>query len=117
MTTKAKLGAGDVQITLGDQTRTLRPTLRAARAISQQFGGFRQAFESVAKFDLDVFIGVITVGLGVSGSDAKEIPDLVWEAGMPDLTEPVSRYLSILANGGRPVDEDGGSGDADPQKD
>lgn len=114
MSGNAKLGAGDVQITLGGQARTLRPTLRAAQAISQRYGGFNKALETVSNFDLEVFTTVIIAGLGVSGNDAKEIPELVWSTGMPELTEPVTRYLAILANGGKPLDMDGGSGEADP---
>lgn len=115
--TKAQLGAGDVQITLDGETRTLRPTLRAAKGISAQFGGFQKAFENIAALDLDAYIAVVSLGLDAKGDEAKEVPDLVWRTGMPNLTEPIARYLSNLANGGRPIDDAGGSGDEDPQTD
>lgn len=115
MADKPRLGAGNVDIELNGETRTLKPSLRAAKGISQQFGGFQKAFDSIAALDLDTFIAVVALGLNVTGEDAKEIPDLVWRTGMPNLAEPIARYLSILANGGRPIDDTGGEEQENPQ--
>ena len=114
MSTKATLGAGNVDLDLGGETVTLRPTLRAAQAISKQNGGIMAAVQAIARFDLEVMTAVISLGLNIT--TPREINDLaekVWSTGMADLVEPVTRYLTILANGGRPV-ESGGEGSPDP---
>ena len=112
--TKAKLGAGDVEMELDGETVTLRPTLKAARAISSQAGGISGAVEAVGKLDLDAVIGIVTLGLGLTGQEAREIPEKVWRTGLTELVDPVLQYLMILANGGRPI-EDGGEEEADPR--
>lgn len=111
---KATLGAGNVDIILDGETVTLRPTLRAAQTISKQAGGIMAAVQAVGRFDLEVMTSVIALGLNVT--TPREINDLaerVWSTGMADLVEPVTRYLSVLANGGRPVE--GGEGASDPR--
>jgi hypothetical protein len=112
---KASIGAGNVDIMLDGQTVTLRPTLRAAQTISKQSGGILSALQAVGKFDLEVMTSIIALGLNVT--TPREINDLaekVWSTGMADLVEPVTRFLTILANGGRPTDQ-GGEEAKDPQ--
>lgn len=110
---KPALGAGNVTINLDGESVTLRPTLQAAQAISRQSGGISGAVRAVGQFDLDAIVSVVTLGLGLTGNDAKEVPGRVYRTGLTDLIGPVSNYLTILANGGRPVT--GGEEDADPQ--
>jgi hypothetical protein len=113
--TKPSLGAGNVEIELDGETVVLKPTLRAAQTISRQNGGILGAVDRVSKFDLDTLTQVVALGLNATGKDAETIPDKVWSTGMTDLVGPVTRYLSILANGGRPVKAGGGEEDADPR--
>lgn len=112
---KAALGIGNVEIDLDGETVTLRPTLQAAQAISRLSGGISGAVRAVGQFDIDTIASVVSLGLGVSGKDAKDIPDRVFNTGLADLIGPVSTYLTILANGGRPVTS-GGEEDEDPRK-
>jgi hypothetical protein len=111
---KAQLGAGNVEIELDGEIRILKPSLQAAQAISRQKGGIMAAIRSAGDFDFDTIVNVIALGLGVSGKEARDLPEQVYSTGLPDLSGPVIRYLSIIANGGRPLD-DGGEGDQDPQ--
>jgi hypothetical protein len=112
---KPSIGAGNVTITLDGEEVTLRPTLRAAQTISKQSGGIMSAVQAIGRFDLEVMTSVIALGLNVTGPrDVNDVAEKVWSTGMADLVEPVTRYLSILANGGRPV-EQGGEGTSDPQ--
>ena len=113
--TKTHIGAGNVEIELNGEAVTLRPTLKAAQNISRAKGGIASAIEAVGRFDFDVMVTVIALGLGAEGKDARELPDKVFSTGMADLVAPVISYLTILANGGRPVQETGGEGEADPQ--
>lgn len=116
--TKPRLGAGNVDIEIGNETHTLRPTLRAAQTISRQTGGIRAAMEAVTNFDLDTMTTVVGLGLGLDGKALKELPERIYETGIGSLVAPLTRYLVILANGGRmPNDDDdeGGEGKKDPQ--
>ncbi|MBU1306329.1 MAG: hypothetical protein KKF33_12535 [Alphaproteobacteria bacterium] len=109
--TKAKIGAGNVAIVLDGEDVVLRPNLKAAQTISRQKGGIMAAVDAVGKFDFDTIAAVITLGLGVEGKEARDIPEKVYSTGMADLVAPVINYLSILANGGRPVSDDADGGD------
>ena len=101
---KATLGAGDVQITLAGEAATLRPNLRAAQTISRSAGGIVGAMQSVGKFDLDVIASVVALGLGkVKPADLNEVAEQCYATGLADLVPKVTEYLTILANGGRPV--------------
>ncbi|ETA72341.1 MULTISPECIES: hypothetical protein [Mesorhizobium] len=111
---KPALGAGNVEIELDGETVVLRPSLMAAQAISRQSGGISSAVRSVGNYDFDVIVSVVTLGLGATGQEAKAIPEKVWRTGLTDLIGPVSTYLTIIANGGRPMS--GGEEAADPQK-
>lgn len=112
---KPSIGAGNVTIMLDGEEVTLRPTLRAAQTISKQSGGIMSAVQAIGRFDLEVMTTVIALGLNATGPrEINDVAEKVWSTGMVDLVEPVSRFLSILANGGRPADQ-GGEGKQDPQ--
>ncbi|QKV17857.1 hypothetical protein [Oricola thermophila] len=117
MADKPKIGAGNVEIELDGVPYTLKPTLRAARMVSQNFGGFQKALAAIGNLDLDAYVSVIAAGVGAKASDVNEIAEAVWRTGMPGLADPVVTYLTNLANGGRPLDNAGGSGDENPQTD
>lgn len=97
------LGIGNVDIVLGDETITLKPTLRAAQQLSRQAGGLTEAIARVGKLDVDTIVS--TIALGANKTDAKAVDDIAnraWSQGIATLVEPVVRYLVILANGGKP---------------
>ncbi|WP_404927156.1 hypothetical protein [Mesorhizobium sp. ORM16] len=110
---KPALGAGNVDIELDGEKVTLRPSLQAAQSISRQSGGISGAVRSVGQYDFDTIVAVVTLGLGLTGNEAKEVPNRVYRTGLTDLIGPVSTYLTIIANGGRPMS--GGEGTEDPQ--
>lgn len=112
---KTHIGAGNVEIELDGEVVVLRPNLKAAQNISRAKGGIMAAVEAVGRFDFDVMVNVIGLGIGAEGKDARELPEKVYATGMADLVAPVINYLTILANGGRPVQAAGGEGDEDPQ--
>jgi hypothetical protein len=113
--TTASLGAGNVTITLDGEEVVLRPSLKAAQTISKQSGGIIAAVQAVGGFDFETIVSVIALGLGVSqGREVQALAEKVYATGLTDLVEPVTRFLTIVANGGRPV-EAGGEGQKDPQ--
>lgn len=105
---ESQVGVGDVRITLDGQERVLRPTLHATMTVSKLSNGIVGAIQKVSTFDFDTIVQVVILGLGLSNNarEAREIPDKVYKTGMMDLTPQVVRYLTILANGGRPPPEE-----------
>lgn len=95
----AAANQGDVEIILGDEVVTLRCTLGAAKKVNAAFGDYITAFRRLATFDLSAYISVVAAGLDKT---PKEIEDAVFKNGMTDLNTPLSQYVDLLANGGKP---------------
>lgn len=109
------IGAGNVDLVLDGQTVTLRPTLRAAQMLSKQSGGLMSAVQAVARLDIEVVTSVIAMGLNITRpNDINDLAEKVWSTGVVELVEPVTKFLTILANGGRSVEATGGSGEPNP---
>lgn len=102
---------GEIEIELGPENDrkpfTLRCTPRAFKTVNQ-LGGFATVFQRLAGFDADAYDAVIAAGLNKRPSDVSE---LVYKTGMPDLTAPLSEFVSQLMNGGRPIKADEPEGD------
>jgi hypothetical protein len=98
------LGIGNVDITLGGETVTLKPSLRAAQQLSRQAGGLTEAIGRVGRLDLDTIVSVIAIGSGKSDrkADVEAIGEKVFADGIASFVEPVALYLVILASGGKP---------------
>jgi hypothetical protein len=112
----ARLGAGNVEIELDGEKVTLKPSLRVAQTISRNASGISGAMDAVNRFDFDMVVGVIALGLNISGREADALPAKVYETGMTNLVGPVSRFLAIVANGGRePSLTDGGEEGKNPR--
>lgn len=107
----ARLGAGNVEFKLDGEQLTLRPSLRAAQAISRQGGGIRAVLRSISDLDFDMITYIIAVGLG---KKPAEVEDAVYRTGLPDLVDPVTTFVAVIANGGRL--SKGGEGEQDPPK-
>lgn len=109
-------GAGNVEITLGGEQLTLRPTLQAALTVSRQGGGIRGAMTRAMDMDLDTLVMVIRAGIGTDEAKRlKNLDTMVFEAGLTDaggaVVSRVMEFLANLARGGRPVDAVDGAGD------
>ena len=96
------MAAGDVSITLDGKPFVLRSTLGAAETVNAAFGSFTAAYERVGKFDFSAFVVIIAAG---TDKPTKEIKSAVFKNGMTDLVKPISEYLTLLSNGGRPATE------------
>lgn len=90
-----------VEIELGERTETLRPTLRAAKAVAAIGGreGIAEVFRRLAVFDLECYVAVVAAGLGKRPS---EVEDAVYKAGIDTLADPLARFVAMIARGGRP---------------
>lgn len=94
------LNSGEVEIKLDGKATILKPSLGAAIAISDRFGGFRRAIESVVSHDLSAIAYI--VAQGTAASDLRSVTESVWRD-LLGLQAPVLDYVSMLANGGRRI--------------
>lgn len=100
----SQLLSGHVEIVLDGEKVTLAPTLFAATHICKHFGGFQAALSKVSAFDLESYAAVVRAGLGYkTDKEAFGLLDKVFASGVLNLFTPLSDYLMILANGGKPL--------------
>ena len=111
MSKKTHVGAGNVEIELDGETCILKPSLQACQALSRMRGGISNMARAVGDLDFDAMVTVIGLGLGLSGKELKDLPERVYETGLPNLSAPLIRYLLIVANGGKPLDNGGSDED------
>jgi hypothetical protein len=98
------LADGEISVPFGEHTATLTANLFAAKGISRHFGGFQTAMNKVAAGDLDAFAVVVRYGMGIkSDAEARHIEEQVFRAGVLRLTAPLTEFVLICANGGKPI--------------
>lgn len=90
----------DVEITLKGKSETLRCTLKAAKTVNALAGGFQGALARLANMDQDAYFLIVAAGLGKRPVDVEQA---VYDTGLTMLTESLSAYVLLLANGGRPL--------------
>ncbi|MGM4891269.1 hypothetical protein [Tardiphaga sp. 839_C3_N1_4] len=98
----------DVEIELNGKFETLRCTLKAGKLVNSG-GGFGEVLRKLAVFDMDAYVHVVAAGLGRKPADVEEA---VYKTGLVDLTEKLSEFVMLLANGGRPLAAGSGDGAA-----
>jgi hypothetical protein len=102
------MGIGEVEITLGGKTETLRPSLGAAKRVNAA-GGFTNVMEKLMAYDLNYYVTVVSAGLNKKPIDVEEA---IYQAGLPNLVGDLVTYVGYLANGGKPAGSDA-SGEKD----
>lgn len=102
---------GDVDIQLGGEKVTLRCSLRAAKEVSATFGNYAEVFRKLGEFDHFAYVAIVAAGLGMS---PKDVEADVYHTGLRNLVNPLSTYITLLSNGGRPPKDDDAKGAAAP---
>lgn len=98
--------AGTVTIKLGEEELMLKPSLAAAQNVSRYCEGYTKAFAMVGAVDFDAITFIVAEGVGKhDAAGRKEIAAKIYDAGMVSLAGPVSQFLSLLVNGGKPADD------------
>lgn len=106
-----EIGAGNVVVMLGEHEVTLRPSLKAAITLSNQRGGITAMVQRCLDFEFDAIHTVVLAGLG--GENSKDLPELVYSAGLINLSAICIKFLHIVANGGRPLGDDDEDGEGE----
>jgi hypothetical protein len=97
----SKTNHGTVEVTVGDDTFTLKPTLKAMKAIEGRFGGILPAMQSLGAANLSTIAFIIAVGTGVNLAKKgalDPIEEAVFEAGLNDVGVQVLPYLNGFLN-------------------
>lgn len=111
----SKLNEGEIEITLNGTPRVLRPTLNAMQALSRGHGGLSGARDALVRQDIDAVCNVLFHGMGLKESDRKDLPKAVYKNGITgELLIALIKYVAVLGNGGKPLDEEDGDASAEP---
>lgn len=89
---------GTVTVMLGDEEFTLRPTLKAVRAIESRLGGLRGASQTINAVSVDGCAIILAAGADLEGKAAEAIPEKVWQAGVVGVSVQLNAYLAALYN-------------------
>lgn len=97
----SKTNHGTVEVTLSDDTFTLKPTLKAMKAIEGRFGGILPAMQSVGTGNLSTIAFIVAIGTGVNLAKkdaATPIEEAVFEEGIDSAGSQVLPYLRGFLN-------------------
>ncbi len=97
----SKTNHGTVEVTVGEEIFTLKPTLKAMKAIEGRFGGILPAMQSVGSANLSAICFIIAIGTGVNLAKkgaVDPIEEAVFEAGLAEVGGQVMPYLTGFLN-------------------
>lgn len=106
-------GAGNVHFELDGKPMELVPSLQACIAISGIAGGLNAAIQRCLALDFETICAVITAGLNLNPTQAKNLREAVFRTGLIDLSGPCIEFVHVVSNGGRPVEDEEGGDEAD----
>lgn len=102
----SKLNDGEVEITLNGTPRVLRPTLNAMQALSRSHNGLAGVRKALVDQDTDAICNVLFHGMNLKEGERKDLPKILYKNGIPgELLISLIKYVAILGNGGRPLDD------------
>lgn len=105
----SKLNHGTIVVEAGSTTYTLKPTLRAARAIESKFGGLLPAMTAIGQGSVAVVAVIIAAGAGLDTSKRKEleaVEEAVFAGGIGIIGGQALSFLKALLNPGGKTDEE-----------
>ena len=90
---------GTITIHIGERQLTLKPTLKAARKIEDEFGGLAKAYGAVQGIHIGHTASVIAAGAGISSPQEREaLAEQIFREGVQPISRQVLPYLNWLAN-------------------
>lgn len=101
---KAEIGAGDLAITLGEHEVVLKPTLKAAMSLSRSPGGLTKMAARCLDLEFEAIQSVIVAGM--DGKFSRDLAELIYQAGVINLSAACITFINIVANGGQPLGDD-----------
>jgi len=101
---------GDLpKVTVSGKEYTLKPSLSAARKITQALGGLRPAFMKCNDLDPDALAAVVAAGAGLTFKDQAEADafteSLFFKTNRDDYIPGLTDFLILMLAGGKKPDE------------
>lgn len=107
-----KVRPGEVKLTLDGDEVTLVPSAIALLTLSRKHGGLVGLSRALQNMEVDAFVDVIAAAVpGITAEQKKNLPEVVFAAGIVDLSAPLNVFLGNLARGGRPEADAAGEGE------
>ena len=97
----SRVNYGTVEVTVCDETYTLKPTLKAMDKIQSRFqeaGGLRGAIAACSGMGARDLAFIVAAGAGMGQREAKDLPESVFQEGSVRVAVPVLEYLMLLIN-------------------
>lgn len=105
----SRINYGQVELELGDEVYTLKPTLNACEKIEARWGSIISACrdaEAMKFSNADIAL-VVMAGAGLGQRQLQQIRQAVFDAGQVTVLAGVAPYLSLLLNPtGQDLDEE-----------
>lgn len=105
----SKLNHGTFVVEAGGTTYTLKPTLRAVRAIESKFGGLLPAMSAIGQASVAAIAVIIAAGAGLDTNKRKEleaVEEAVFATGINVVGGQVLSFVKALLNPGGKTDEE-----------
>lgn len=102
---------GEVAIVLDGKEETLRCSLAAAKAVNAFAGqnGHQGIIARLGMLDFEAYVAVVAYGLD---KPARAVEAKVYRTGLVNLTASLVTFVTMLANGGKPIKSDDGDAPA-----
>jgi hypothetical protein len=113
----AAANPSEVIIRLGDQDVILKPSERAMTSLSRSYNGMIGVVEALSRFQVQAFVDVIAVGSNKPKAEQAQLPTQIYKAGILDLMPQLTRYVTLVSNGGRAPASEGSDADDSAARD
>ena len=95
----SRVDYGTVDVEVGKDTYTLKPTLECARQIKAAgLGGPIQAIKALQDFDADILAVVIAAGAGIGRKKVDDLAEKIHFAGTINVAPKVIEFVGMLIN-------------------
>lgn len=94
-----------VTVEIDGEDVILIPSPDAIITLSRAYDGFRPLLDAIGRFNVDAAMAVVVAGAGVEGKAARSLSDRVAKTSMVSLAAPLTAFVTILVNGGKPLSD------------
>lgn len=107
-----QVGGGKVELELDGKTFQLVPSVEACIELSRFPGGLVTLVQRCNQLDFACVVDIVGIGIEMGGrrlnpsQREKMLPKAVYEAGVVGVASKCVEFVSLIMNGGRPVEED-----------
>jgi hypothetical protein len=116
-TSAADIKKARIEIELDGEPVTLIPSPDAIITLSRAYDGFKPLLDAIGRFNFDAISSTIVAGAGVDGKESRELVQKVAKTNIIELVPPLTAFVMILLNGGKPLaDDDGEKEKSDPSR-